>query len=1057
MQHPKNLLSRLWIRSSSSRGWALIITVLMTPVSCSKDRSRMLPPQNPLTESVSEKAEGPQSPQTNRPSSAILESPRSSYAATMNDEPVFSKDTCNLIFTKAQIVMNDHAIYQSFNDLDEPWNQRMCQNWVMGFDSYGLYWTEKESQQLISQCAQMIHLDFKNRSCEELHTIPAAWLNKRNQFTRQLNRIIVNGFQLTSSRHQDTYSELVSRAQQAKKNDLWLMEALGYPHLDHLNSRLLADSYTSIVSNHAYYNERDLADLTIRAFIGALDTHSSYAMGKYDSSHADISQRIINLTTPNHLIQLGDQWFFTDSDMSQYISSDTDTADHQNSQSLSIAAGDQLIGIYDSTNQSIQNSQNSSHSYLPAPFLDQRHAHLFGRTMEIEVQKNNEGNGQSDEIFRINLSSFHESGDDQLELHATINTFMDITKNKEAKIATLKIDHFHSHDQGLSQYTHLAKQLLRLKSRQVDGLVLDLRGNHLGAIPDTQKAVSLFLSKQQRSDSENHLLYVSQKNRFYPVVTGYHSPLNSDFHWSTPVTILVDHQTGGAAEFLSHTLQRYANALIVGGSNTEGYGSEQTYVGPDEQWDGYLITTRIFKLRDNSTWNCWGLGVDISWQLATSSPWTHSSSSCGSSTDQFESQNSPRDKTQLSKLAHHAHQRHNLDSTLNHKNLQDNDLMRAAMIATDDFFINRHSSRISGRYQLTKAIALGDLHEANSTDTLLYPVEENDDSDDQTVSSLSPRTPSQSSSQTQVNNPNLFSGLSGVQAGHAQDLQIPAYSLVIDENISFQVCKTDSQDLQNQPSDCVSAFVDSSGQPYQLPDHFYTDYGLDHAESDADNFLQQIHIHDEERRLFYKSFGMGIIGGSFTGVSSASMTVLGGITGVAIFDSTMDATAGVPGHVDEQLGVPRVAFITSAGTATGSVVGVAAVIATARAMASGASQSQAKLAVQAASKLPLIRKIIGGAIALTGLYVAFFSDANSIAKNPWHPFYWFAHHIWDDPSLELAESWPKLIQGQPLHVLSAGQMMEALKTLKPILVDRDFATDHQLSLACLPQQSCRPI
>lgn len=1001
----------------------------------------------------------------------------SAAAITSSASAFFTTETCQAVFTKAAHVLSDHAIYSDFTDLSTSWNQRMCQQWVHGFDSYQLYWTEDETRQLKDTCAQTINLDFQQANCQALTRIPAAWIAKRNQIAPELDQLISQNLQQGQTGlapADETSHQLTLRVRKAIQHDAWLLEAIG--GAGETQPTWLTAEFTAMLAAHQNYGTQELAELTLRAFVNSLDPGSTYGLGKYGSAHATLSERFITLAhrEPVKLVQFGSVWVASHpggdaTAMSTTATNLGDAAaaasegdggdDHDTSAAaeLGISSGDHLLGIYAGSTKASQSNRRFA-PYLPAQFLDHRSHDLTSALLELEF-KHDQAGGMST-TYRLPLLPKHEDEDDTVELHTALYTFEDITKGLPATIATLKLEHFHSHDGGLSQLTMLTRELIRLKDNGVHGLVIDLRGNQHGNFEDAAAAISIFLSSDAPAHQSSWLLYHTAKQSFIPFDNyKYQATSPPLVAWDNPVMILVDPATGGASEFFAHALKKYAGAVIVGGPFTEGAGSQQTYIGPDAQWDGYFITTRTFGLGDGSTWNCWGLGVDISWQTQTSTAYHHQVAACPKPLRQQIAQSSRRDKDLLRQLARNSYLRHNL-----HNNLPthlDAGLLRAALIAVDEYFLTREASRLSGRYNLISAIMLPPADNPDGEGTTLY---EATTEDDELAPGATDADLSSAPIQPSVNDMQLYAsppptGLQFSPPVHAYRSPQPHYSLVIDDHHILKVCTHSTaplvpEDAEPHERDCTAAFADTHGNSFHLPEDFYTNYTLDHAETDANNFLHLIHINNEERRLFFKSMGMGLTGGAFSGGSAASPGVLGGIAGATVLDSTMDATAGVPGHVDEKIGVPRVAVITSAGTASGSIIGVLGVIYASKAAATTLTKLGTPASLNLATKTPLVRRVIGGIIVLTGIHMAFFSDANSLAKQSWHPFNWFAQAIWQDPSLELAQAWPHLVKGQVSSTMTHQELVAALASLRSLLITRQFATPDDITTYCLPHQQC---
>jgi carboxyl-terminal processing protease len=117
------------------------------------------------------------------------------------------------------------------------------------------------------------------------------------------------------------------------------------------------------------------------------------------------------------------------------------------------------------------------------------------------------------------------------------------------------------------------------KFSNVDGLVLDLRGNPGGLLSEAVAVCDKFLEKGQ--------VIVSQRGRAFPEQT-YRATHGNGGH-EYPIVVLVNHGTASAAEIVSGALQDHDRAIIAG-EITFGKGLVQT-VYPLSENTGLALTT----------------------------------------------------------------------------------------------------------------------------------------------------------------------------------------------------------------------------------------------------------------------------------------------------------------------------------------------------------------------------------------------------------------------------------------------------------------------------------
>ena len=138
----------------------------------------------------------------------------------------------------------------------------------------------------------------------------------------------------------------------------------------------------------------------------------------------------------------------------------------------------------------------------------------------------------------------------------------------------------------------IARLLAGLNEEGVEGLVLDLRGNGGGSLPDAIAVAGLFLRTGP--------VVLVREARRRPIALPDTDP---SVAFSRPMVVLVDRCSASASEIVAAALQDYGRAVIVGDVRTHGKGTVQT-VRPLE--DGALgaikpTTALFFRISGGST------------------------------------------------------------------------------------------------------------------------------------------------------------------------------------------------------------------------------------------------------------------------------------------------------------------------------------------------------------------------------------------------------------------------------------------------------------------------
>lgn len=154
------------------------------------------------------------------------------------------------------------------------------------------------------------------------------------------------------------------------------------------------------------------------------------------------------------------------------------------------------------------------------------------------------------------------------------------------------------------------KLLVELKDENIDGLILDLRGNLGGALTEAIALTGLFIEKGP----------VVQVQNFNGIVQIDQDP-NPDIVYDGPLVIMVDRYSASASEILAGAIQDYKRGLIVG-EPTFGKGTVQNLVGlnrfveSDEDLGQLKMTiAQFFRINGDSTQHR-GVVPDIVWHTA---------------------------------------------------------------------------------------------------------------------------------------------------------------------------------------------------------------------------------------------------------------------------------------------------------------------------------------------------------------------------------------------------------------------------------------------------------
>lgn len=142
-----------------------------------------------------------------------------------------------------------------------------------------------------------------------------------------------------------------------------------------------------------------------------------------------------------------------------------------------------------------------------------------------------------------------------------------IVSSDRGRIGYIYLPEFYAdfeNSNGNRCYIDVAKELVKLKEENVDGIVLDLRNNPGGSLGDVVEMVGLFINQGP---------VVQVKGREgRPMILEDHSRTAL---YSGPFTVMVNEFSASASEIFAAAIQDYRRGIIIGSTSTFGKGTVQ--------------------------------------------------------------------------------------------------------------------------------------------------------------------------------------------------------------------------------------------------------------------------------------------------------------------------------------------------------------------------------------------------------------------------------------------------------------------------------------------------
>lgn len=145
--------------------------------------------------------------------------------------------------------------------------------------------------------------------------------------------------------------------------------------------------------------------------------------------------------------------------------------------------------------------------------------------------------------------------------------------NADQRIGYIKLPSFYvdfKDPKGRRSSVDMRNEIAKLKSENIDGLILDLRNNGGGSLQDAVDIAGLFIESgpvvQVSSRWDNPIVHVDK---------------DPEMQYKGPLIILVNNFSASASEILAAAMQDYERAIIIGTKSTYGKGTVQRFIDLD--------------------------------------------------------------------------------------------------------------------------------------------------------------------------------------------------------------------------------------------------------------------------------------------------------------------------------------------------------------------------------------------------------------------------------------------------------------------------------------------
>ena len=164
-----------------------------------------------------------------------------------------------------------------------------------------------------------------------------------------------------------------------------------------------------------------------------------------------------------------------------------------------------------------------------------------------------------------------------------------IIENGTSKIGYIYLPEFYADFQdptGRRSAIDVAKEVMKLKAAKVDGIVMDLRNNGGGSLPDVVQMVGLFIEDGpvvQVRDRDGRPMVLRDKDQ--------------GVLYDGPLAVMVNEFSASASEIFAAAIQDFGRGVVIGSTSTYGKGTVQRVIGLDPESDFNSNASEIGSLK----------------------------------------------------------------------------------------------------------------------------------------------------------------------------------------------------------------------------------------------------------------------------------------------------------------------------------------------------------------------------------------------------------------------------------------------------------------------------
>ncbi len=130
---------------------------------------------------------------------------------------------------------------------------------------------------------------------------------------------------------------------------------------------------------------------------------------------------------------------------------------------------------------------------------------------------------------------------------------------------------FNEKNGGRRSADDVLKEIIKLKKEGIDGLIVDLRNNGGGSLPDVVKMAGFFIPS-------GPIVQVKERDKAAQLLRD----TDQEVYYDGPLAVMVNENSASASEIFAAAMQDYQRGVIIGSKSTFGKGTVQRFIDLDQ-------------------------------------------------------------------------------------------------------------------------------------------------------------------------------------------------------------------------------------------------------------------------------------------------------------------------------------------------------------------------------------------------------------------------------------------------------------------------------------------